>query len=520
MRSLCTSLGAWDTIAKDTQGTHGKTFPLAIVSAVMESAGQPEPDCFEGWAGPPPVARDYDLLLVSMMDPRHMWALPGWLDAVRCPRLASARGAGDPLVIVGGQAATAPAPIEAMADIVFIGEAEAGLPALLRALDATRAAGLPRPAQLEVCAGLPGVFVPSVHRREREFEIVQVYADDIGITLRQRLDVNLRTIHRVEIARGCKGPAHTVSRDPTKNAACGFCVLGWRSRYRENSAEDIAAALAATAAEGHREVHLSAGDAEGHSQIEALRGFVRDHGLRDHGWTGRLDTVRDCSVSAGKQFAFGLEGASHRLRAAIGKGRLTAEYVIEKLGAFWQAGGRRTMLHLIGGLPSEGPDDHREYSDLLRALEDLSYTIPGGEPIHLQIGRQPFGPLPHTPMQWFAPGLTTDALGEAAKPYLGGRLLNVYDKSGQSEPDALLNAVVMRGGAEVLPMLMDGRPRLRPGRAMRGQFAAWVRSYGLEPERYLGAWDVDAPTPWEFVQSAFPKAEVRKAYHRIARMLA
>ena len=135
-------------------------------------------------------------------------------------------------------------------------------------------------------------------------------------------------------------------------------------------------------------------------------------------------------------------------------------------------------------------------------------------------GRQPFGPLPHTPMQWFAPGLTTDALGEAAKPYLGGRLLNVYDKSGQCEPDALLNAVAMRGGVEVLPMLMDGRPRLRPGRAMRGQFSAWVRSYGLEPERYLGAWDVDAPTPWEFVESAFPKAEVRKAYHRIARMLA
>lgn len=517
MRSLCTSLGAWDTIARDTQGTHGMTFPLAIVSAVMEEGGFPAPDCYEGWKGEQPLARDYDLLMLSMMDPRHFWEVPRFLDAVKCPRMSVERGSADPIVIAGGQAATAPGPVEALIDIVYVGEAEAGLVALLQGLDRARALGLSRRQRLQIVADLPGVYVPELYEAGRV--VRQVYADKIDITLRRRLDVNLRTIHRVEIARGCKGPAHTAPTDPTKNAACGFCVLGWRSRYRENSADEIEAALLRTAAEGHREVHLSAGDAEGHSEIEALRRAVRDHGLRDHGWTGRLDTVRDCSVSAGKQFAFGVEGVSHRLRRAVGKGRLSADYVVEQLEAFWQAGGRRTMLHLIGGLPTEGDSDREEFADLLERLDGAARgAAPHGQ-IHLQIGRQPFGPLPHTPMQWFAPGLTTAGIGAVIQPFVGGRCLNVYDKSGQTEPEAYVNAIVMRGGREVTPLLLQGKPRLREGRALRGQAHAYVRGFGLDPARYYGRWDPDAPTPWAHIESAFPVEEQRRAYHRICRML-
>ena len=291
-------------------------------------------------------------------------------------------------------------------------------------------------------------------------------------------------------------------------------MLGWRSAYRENSVDDIAAALRATRAAGIREVHLSAGDAESHSGIEQLRALVAAEGMRDHGWTGRLDTMRDCSVSAGKQFAFGIEGCSHRLRRMVGKGRLTDDYIVEEVGAYWRAGGRRLMFHLIGGLPGETDADAEQFAELLDRLESMASGV--GERVHMEIGRQPFGPLPHTPMQWCAPGITTERIGAAVARHVGGARLAVIDKTGQPVSEALINSLVMRGGPEVTALVEAGPPRLpRDPRMARASWLGWVRRAGLDPERYLGAWDPDAPTPWDHIRSAHDVEEIRRAHRRI-----
>lgn len=503
MKLLATSLGAWDTIEAGQRHRHGSTFPLAILAAVLAECGYPAPECWEGDVRPAGRGRDYDLLLVSVMDSRHFWRLPPWLREIGCPVRATDRGDADPIVVVGGQAATAPAPIEPFADIVYVGEAEAHVPDLMRTLESARGAGRSRTRTLEAVAAIPGCLVPT--HRPAGHVVQQVYADDIGTTLRERLSVNHRAIHRVEIARGCK-------------SRCGFCALGWRAPYRENSATDIEAALRSTREAGIREVHLSAGDAEGHSEIVQLRSAVAALGLRDHGWTGRLDTVRDCSVSAGKQFAFGLEGASWRLRRAIGKPRLTDDFVIAAVAEYWQSGGRRLMLHLIGGLPTETDTDGAALADL---LDRLAYAAGGvGERIHIQIGRQPFGPLPHTPMQWFAPGLSTERIGRAIARHVGGASLAAVDKAGQGVPAALLNAIVMRGGPEVSSLVEAGPPRLpRDPRFARAAAASWLRGAGLNPDHYWGAWDPDAPTPWDHVRSAHSPAMLRRQWGRIRDLL-
>lgn len=492
MRLLSTSLGTWDTIESGKGGRHGRTFPLAILHATVADAGFAEPDCWEGEARP---VGPWGGVLISAMDSRHFWRVPPFLREIGVPVRSADRREADPIVIVGGQAATAPAPIEPFVDVAYIGEAEAHAGDLLRTIDAGRAAGWSRTRILEACAAVPGCLVPA--HFPVGHVVAQVYANDIGVTLRERLNVNLRAIHRVEIARGCQ-------------SKCGFCALGWRSRYRENDGEAIAAALRATASEGIREVHLSAGDAEAHSQIVAIREAVAGLGLRDHGWTGRLDTVRDCSVSAGKQFAFGLEGLSHRLRRAVGKARLTHDYIVREIEAYWSAGGRRLMFHLIGGLPGETDADADEFAELLAELESAT----GNTRQHLEIGRQPFGPLPHTPMQWFAPGLTTERVGRVVRRYVRGARLAVTDKAGQSYASALVNAVVMRGGPEVAQIVEDGHPRLpeAPVPALLA-WRRWLGRYGLDGARYLAEWDVDAPTPWEHVRSAFGREELARAYH-------
>jgi radical SAM superfamily enzyme YgiQ (UPF0313 family) len=438
---------------------------------------------------------------MSLMDSRHFWRVVPWFRVAGIAPLSVDRAEGDPIVIAGGQAVTAPAPIEPFIDVVYVGEAEAHLIELVSAIERGRAAGWSRSRILEACAAVPGCLVPT--HRPVGHVVHQVYADDISITLQKRLWVNHRKIHRVEIARGCR-------------SMCGFCALGWRSRYRENAGQDIADALTATREMGVREVHLSAGDAEGHSAIDMLRGEVERLGLRDYGWTGRVDTIKDCSVSAGKQFAFGLEGLSHRLRRGVGKAQLTDDYIADKIETYWAAGGRRLMVHLIGGLPTETDEDAAQFASLLSRLEMAT----GDRRQHLEIGRQPFGPLPHTPMQWFAPGLRTDRIGRITARYVSGGRLAVVDKSGQNYASALVNAVVMRGGVEVQPLIAAGRPRIpaEPRRAVVA-WRSWLGRAGLNPTRYTSEWEPGSPLPWDHIRSAFSPEALERAHTKIVRRL-
>lgn len=498
LTSLCTSLGSWDTI--EGKRRHGVTFPLAIVGATMEDAGFPPPRSWEGDAEDegPGTGRNYDLLLISTMDSRHFWSVAPWLRHMGIPDYAKDRAESDPIVIVGGQAATAPAPIEAFVDVVYVGEAEAHLGDLLRCLRDGRRAGWSRSRILESAAAIPGCLVPSHYPAGHVIQ--QVYADDISITLSERLWVNHRKIHRIEIARGCQ-------------SKCGFCALGWRSKYRENDAAAVSAALAKTAAMGVREVHLSAGDAEAHSGIAQLRQAVRDNDMRDYGWTGRMDTVNDCSVAAGKMFAFGLEGMSHRLRSALGKPRLSDDYITDKMREYWSLGGRRAMWHMIGGVPGTTAQDAADYRELL----DRVASEAGGHPetLYLEIGRQPFGPLPHTPMQWLPPGLSSGDVGAVLADF-GHASLVIKEKTGQPVHQALLNTLVMRGGREVTPLVAQGTPRLSHGElAARAGYAKLCRRWKLDASHYLGHWSPDEPTPWAHVQSAYEVPSLIRAYRRI-----
>lgn len=493
MRLLSTSLGAWDTIEADHKGTHGITFPLALVHAVLREGGYPEPEC---WEGPQRPSGPWGMLLISAMDPRHFWRIPDFLRATGCPIRAADRGEADPIVVMGGQAATAPAPVGPFVDVVFIGEAEAGVLEMMEALTGPGS----RRERLARAALVSGVWVPEAHPPGHV--VRQRFAEDISTSLRHLTSVSLRTIHRVEIARGCQ-------------SKCGFCVLGWRAPYRENSGEAVTDALRRSLDAGVTEVHLSAGDAEAHHQIQHIRETVYDLGIRDHGWTGRLDTMRDCSVSAGKLFAFGIEGMSHRLRRALGKPRLTDDYILEEMVAFWEAGGRRSMWHLIGGIPYESDDDAAEFTTLLTRLRR---EAPRDARLHLEIGRQPFGPMPHTPMQWYPPGLTTERVGRAiAAAGRSSGSLTFDEKAGQTERSALYSVLPMRGGAEVAPLIEAGAPKL--GMSPRPDWIRWVRSAGLNPARYLGRWNPDAPTPWEWVESAFSKESVRRGFAHIDRVL-
>lgn len=484
MRVFASSFHAWRSLERQEgiKVPHGLVFPLAVVEAIGRPHGlelvaeEHEP------AGP----AGYDAVFVTVLDSRCMvdaakhfraWSMPfRWRD----------RGDAWPLVWAGGQGLHNPLPMAEVFDLCVIGDAEDPLPALLAVHD--HHAG-DRRSFLRAAATVPGVFVPSVHdRREPGFRVVQSIASDVSVTLRNSMSVAHDGSRRIEIARGCR-------------YKCSFCSLGWRTPVRENVTEQIIAEIKRSP----KRVHLQAGDAESHSGIDAIRTALLVHGGSDQGWTGRLDTLLqnpDQTIPGQKRYAFGVEGVSHRLRAAIGKAYLTDERLVEDTCRFFESiegdGKGRGAWHVMSGLPTERTE---EALSLLRVLTTINDRRRGKLARNLSIHWQPFQPLPGTPMQWCAAGRGARRMvgmlrGAERMPWMPVRQVG-----GRTDSMALTCSVLARAderGAALLEALADRTVALSEAETMTGATA--------------GALAPDAPLPWDFVAQWQPRETLRKAY--------
>lgn len=478
MKILMTSLGTWDSLERKHKVKHGIIYPLAIVHKLLEDAGfTGQIDVLEGAKPKGP----WDVIMISALDSRHFWRVPEMLRQLKIPVWANERSEEHPIVIIGGQACYAPGPILPFADVAYVGEAEVSAVQLVKSLEPERGT---RTVRLSRASDLAGCWVPSIHGYEHQIDAV--YTDDPSISLQGEgvQSVNLRPILRIEIARGC----------PHK---CPFCVLGWRQPYRPLPAERIICSLERWAKTGRKEVHLQAGDAEAHPDIEQIRAATRRLKLHDHSWTGRLDTVRTHHATPGKQYAFGIEGISERLRQRSGKRGYSNEFIVKRLGELWRFGARKTILHFIGGLPGETDDDMYELEDLFYEIEAEAKA--SGRRQYLSVGRQPFGPMPHTAWQRKAPGLTHDRVGKIVAPYRGGQYLCVTDSEGQRLLPAIYSTIPMRMGPEVAPVLAKGEPRLHSKIGLR-QAKIYMARMGISGSDQLWKeWSKDKPLPWRGV---------------------
>ena len=310
MRAFASSLFAWRSIEKQEgiKVPHGLVFPLAVVEAI----GAPHGLAFAAEETTPDGPSGFDAIFISVLDSRCMVEAAKHFRAWGVPFRRSDRQPFGryPLVWCGGQGLHNPLPMAPVFDLCVIGDGEDPLPSLLALWERH---GNTR-GFLAAAATVPGVFVPS-HHDPREVTIEQSVSSDVGITLRNAIDVSHNKTRRIEIARGCR-------------YKCTFCSLGWRTPVRENSAEQIITEIKRSP----KLVHLQAGDAESHSGIDEIRTALRAHGGHDQGWTGRLDSLfenPDQTIPGQKRYAFGIEGMSYRLRAAVGKGYLTDERLVD-----------------------------------------------------------------------------------------------------------------------------------------------------------------------------------------------
>lgn len=483
MRALGSSLGAWRQLER-TEGVrvpHGLVFPLAVVAAIGAPHGL---ELVAEEHVPGGRAEGFDAVFVTVLDSSCMTQTAAYARAWGIPLRRRERGRGHPLVWAGGQGLHNPLPYAEVADLIVCGDAEDPLPELLRLWDVH---GADREPFLAAAATVRGVYVPAHHRRG-EHTIEQAVASDISITLREDIVVSLNGSRRVEIARGCQ-------------YKCTFCSLGWRTPVRENSAEQIIREIRRSP----KQVHLQAGDAESHSGITEIRAALREHGGHDQGWTGRLDTLfenPDQTISDKKRYAFGVEGVSHRLRAAVGKGYLTDERLIRDTARFFESiegeNKGRAAWHVIAGLPGERVSEVR---DLMRVIGGIREARAGKTARNLSVHWQPFQPLVGTPSQWCGAGEGARSMVSMLRAIERDPWVPVRQLNGRTDDMCHLTTILMRcdeRGVDLLERMGEGRVSIREAEQISGTHA--------------GPLDPDVPLPWDMIRAHYDTSVLRRAY--------
>lgn len=492
-----------------------------------------------GWvaAGCGEPARRFDLLGISLTVPQEALNLPRLLHASGIPLGGRARAADprSPLVVLGGHSA-AVAPFlhgavgpgddadQGLVDAVVVGDGLGVLPDLLRALRDPAVRALPRPDLLRTLARrVAGLYVPSlvehVHRDGRLVE-VRPRAEDVPFPVRRRSDPP-------ELWRGYDGAFIPWSDEPGEETLpvafacprrCRFCRDGWCSGpYRETPPDlvlDLAARLKASLAA----VDLNLLSSDLGCRRDLLPLFARlleiYPRLSAKSLSG-ISLVRSPMLPAllprlGKrELTVGVEGASARLRAYLGK-EFDPWTLPERLGAMARDGLRQLKLFfIVTGLERE--DDRDEMGRLLAALRGAAPRL------RLLASLMPLFPAPGTPLG-FAPLRPLDepcrALADVA------RAAGAEPRLSAAPAEVRALALLTRAGRAATPILV--RASLEHGVAfdadVRDGDAALLERMlaenGIDPRRLADELPASAVLPWDDIDFGVPRRTLRREYAR------
>jgi radical SAM superfamily enzyme YgiQ (UPF0313 family) len=391
-----------------------------------------------------------------------------------------------PMIIIGGQAYSAPAAMEPVADCLWLGEAETepgngGMAAVCARIEQFRKTGLWRSNRVLCYEKLalefsylhfPRFVETSYRYEDRGLEhpskCVSGYRSLLPGMIFPRRARKVRDMNKtvpltaapllyadpalgagdLEVARGCP-------------AWCSFCRLSWVTKpYRQR---DVALSVEHAAA-WHRNmgaVELSpfAPDFPMHTQRKELIARlleVNDEAdsvaMRVDDFIADGDFMLVQALGGMDAVTLGLEGNSQRMRDLVGKGTSDQE-VIEAVTRGIRAGIRKFKLFMITALPGEEPGDVMKIVDLGRRLAAVRDEL--GQPnVRIQLSWTPLLIEASTPFQWFAPTPPDHTLIKVADLLRG---LKIDFKIGvKAEPNKLaLFQLCQRASAEIGEAVID-----------------------------------------------------------------
>ena len=466
---------------------------------------------------------EMDLLGLSVTYELAYPAVLKVLDLAGIPRLAKDRAAQPgrwPLVLLGGAASLNPEPLAPFVDLVFLGEADAGLPELVRTLAAN--ADVPREAQMEALGALEGIYVPewvTVTHAPDSLDLELSCDHDGHLPVRRRVveDLDSLPIPRTHLVPGCALIHDRVVVEIQRGCSqgCRFCQAGFVSRpTRQRSEETVKDAarrmLAQTGYQDLALLSLSAGD---HPRLmPMLAGLIAEHGPENVGVslpslrTETLDPEVAAEISKVRKTTFTLapEAATDRLRRVINK-QNTEQDLLDAVEGVIRSGYNRVKLYFMLGLPTETDEDLLAVAELADKVHMRARAVRKRATVGVSIST--FVPKPHTAFQWEAGptleeiqrklSLLQRAMPRRVKPFR-------WHDPGQSVAEAYL-ARGDRRMARVLSRVVTSEHK---------GFDAWSEHFNLTrwsealadaqaageipaPELYLAARDPDETLPWD-----------------------
>lgn len=500
--------------------------------AVCERVFLPQgPDLASGLARPGTLAtvesgtkvREFDVLAFSVS---FEWDYPNVVRLIRLaglPVYAAGRDARHPLVVVGGAVTFLnPEPLAPFADVVAVGEGEALVPALVRALSR----GRDRARALRALAAEPGFYVPAfVDVRYGPDGTIEAFEPRPGsgatVPIRKAAlpasacadppstavftpDTEFGSRLLVEAVRGCA-------------KLCRFCWAGYNYLPVRPFPADRILEIARAARPHASRIGLVSIALCDHPEIERLLGELVRMGYSISPASLRLDDLTEpvlrllCEAGE-RSITIAPEAGSDRLRRVINKS-FTNEDILARADLIFASGFENLKLYFMIGLPTETDEDLEAIRDLVLALRErlIAHGRARGRAGRITASVNPLVPKPGTAYQWM-PMAAPASIERAARRLraltagIGGVTFSM--KSGRH---AVVQALLSLGDRRVAPVVAAAE---RNG----GQWRRALAETGVDASFYVHRdRSRDAVLPWEILDSGTRTAFYRAEFARSLR---
>ena len=433
------------------------------------------------------------------------------------------RGAGDPLVLMGGVCAFSnPEPLAPFMDAVAVGEGEELVGEIVAAYAESRAAGSDgrRAGVMGKLASLAGIYVPAAYEvgyaSDGTIEAVTPIEASVPAVVTKR---RLRDVNRFETRSLLKTPkaeyGHMALLEVGKGCGrgCRFCLEGQVYRpVRHRSLEALRESVATIAKESKR-VGLVGACVSDYPWIGELMQILEEHGVEVSISSLRADSLTEglvASLQRGghRTLTMAPEAGTERLRRVVRK-VITDEQIFAACDLLRKYGIPNLKCYFMIGQPTETMEDVEAIVDLARRmLGRLRVLGPDGHPFgKLTLSVSSFVPKPWTPFQWAAFDEPRDLEAKLEVIKSGARRLQVRVVH-ENPREAGLQALLARGDRRVgdfleLAAAFEGDWR----RALR----EWPGDAAFYTRRERAA---DETMPWDHFEVGVKKAGLLKEWQR------